>query len=282
MSTATVPLVSVVTVVRNAARTLQRTFDSLAAQDWPRIEHVVVDGGSTDGTVDVIRKNAKRIAWWRSAPDGGISAAFNIGLARATGQLVGILSAGDAYEPGAIGASVAALAERPDAGFSFGACRYRLGSSRDFVIQPDADYAGSITVRMPAINHATVIARAELYRRHGGFSRAWRYAMDYELVLRWHRRGIVGVALERVLADVELGGVSQRRYLGSLTEVLRISLRHGARPLPAARAFVVGAGKHLASRAIASSVGEDVALRLRQRVNGRIERPPCAEVATHA
>src|SRR5688572_22673033 len=96
------PLVSVVTVTFNAARTLQATIDSVVKQDYPRLEHIVVDGGSTDGTVDIIRANALRLASWSSEPDGGIYDAMNKGAAKATGDWVIFLNADDAfYDAGA-------------------------------------------------------------------------------------------------------------------------------------------------------------------------------------
>ena len=77
--------VSIITVFYNSARTLERTLQSVLDQSYSDIEYIVVDGGSTDGSRQLIEKYAERLAWWVSQPDGGISAAFNKGLARATG-----------------------------------------------------------------------------------------------------------------------------------------------------------------------------------------------------
>ena len=77
--------VSIITVFYNSARTLERTLQSVLDQSCGDIEHIVVDGGLTDGSRQLIEKYAERLAWWVSQPDGGISAAFNKGLARATG-----------------------------------------------------------------------------------------------------------------------------------------------------------------------------------------------------
>jgi glycosyltransferase involved in cell wall biosynthesis len=92
----TPPRISVVTVCRNAASTLQATLDSVSEQDYPHVEHIVIDGGSGDGTVDIVRRNAGRLAHWSSEPDSGIYDAMNKGVAKATGDWVLFLNADDA------------------------------------------------------------------------------------------------------------------------------------------------------------------------------------------
>ena len=89
------PLVSIITVTRNAAATLERTLQSVLLQTYPYIEYIIIDGASTDGTVNLIRTEADRIAYWVSEPDGGLYDAMNKGLARATGHYVWFLNAGD-------------------------------------------------------------------------------------------------------------------------------------------------------------------------------------------
>ena len=103
------PLVSIVTVVHNRARTLPRAIDSVLAQEYPELEYIVVDGCSTDGTVDVIRRYEHHIDVWISEPDRGISEAFNKGVALARGQIIGLLNSDDWYEAGAVSAAVRAL-----------------------------------------------------------------------------------------------------------------------------------------------------------------------------
>jgi len=89
------PVVSVITVVFNSVNLLERTIQSILNQTWPNIEHIIIDGGSKDGTVDIIRKYDDRIAYWISEPDGGLYDAMNKGLAAATGDFVWFLNSGD-------------------------------------------------------------------------------------------------------------------------------------------------------------------------------------------
>src|SRR6185295_16144009 len=95
------PLVSVVTIVRNGAHTLSRTIESVLSQDFPDIEYIVVDGGSTDGTLELLRANQDQIAIWISEADQGISDAFNKGIALSRGEIIGLLNSDDWYEAGA-------------------------------------------------------------------------------------------------------------------------------------------------------------------------------------
>jgi len=96
------PLVSVVTVVYNGVDTIERTIRGVLGQTWPNIEHIIVDGGSTDGTLDVLRRYEDRIALWTSGPDEGIFDAMNKGVASCAGEWVGLINADDWYPPGAV------------------------------------------------------------------------------------------------------------------------------------------------------------------------------------
>jgi glycosyltransferase involved in cell wall biosynthesis len=114
------PLVTIVTPSYNQARFLEATLRSVLEQDYPNIEYLVVDGASTDNSVEIIRKYADKIAWWVSEKDSGQSDAVNKGLRRARGEIVGWLNSDDVYQPGAIAAAVAAFRFHPEAGVVYG------------------------------------------------------------------------------------------------------------------------------------------------------------------
>ena len=128
------PKVSVITPSYNQARFLERTIRSVLHQGYSNLEYIVIDGGSTDGSVDVIRRYADRLAFWVSEPDRGQANAVNKGMARVTGDVVGWVNSDDFYYPGAIHAAVDAFATDPTIGFVYG--RGNRVDERDELIEP--------------------------------------------------------------------------------------------------------------------------------------------------
>ena len=114
------PLVSIVTPSYNQARFLEAALCSVLEQDYPNMEYLVVDGASTDGSVDIIHRYADRLAWWVSEKDSGQAEAINKGLRRAHGEIVGWLNSDDIYQPGAIAAAVKAFRSHPEAAVVYG------------------------------------------------------------------------------------------------------------------------------------------------------------------
>jgi GT2 family glycosyltransferase len=220
------PLVSVITVCRNAATTLPQTLRSVVAQTYPWIEHIVIDGASNDGTLDLLGR-AERLSGWVSEPDQGISDAFNKGLSLARGAIIGILNADDAYLPDAVAASVEALQANPGSAWAFGDCTF-LRDGREVLHRAgDPEYARCIGSRMPVINHPTVFVRRQAYERCGLFRTDLRLAMDYELLLRFHRAGLHGHYVPRTLARMALGGASCQHILEAYRESAEVSVAHG-------------------------------------------------------
>lgn len=108
------PLVSIVTVVYNGAATLERTIQSVLAQSYNNIEYIIVDGGSTDGTLDLLRRYESELDLWESSKDKGIYDAMNKGVARCTGEWVALINADDWYEPDTVERVMAAAQGRSD------------------------------------------------------------------------------------------------------------------------------------------------------------------------
>jgi glycosyltransferase involved in cell wall biosynthesis len=204
--------VSIITAVRNGAASIGRTLDSVAAQDYPDLEHVVVDGASTDDTIELLRARDGGRVRWKSERDAGVYDAFNKGLKLASGEWIGFLGAGDCFasahsvsqliaaaQPGNIEAVFADLAiVAADTGAVVR--RYRSAS-----FSPRRVRAGY----MPA--HPTLLLRRSIYERFGGYDTSYRIAGDFELVARVFAAGQIRYAyLPEVLVLMEDGGLSNR------------------------------------------------------------------------
>jgi len=135
------PLVSIVTPSYNQGRFLEATLHSVLEQGYPNIEYLVVDGASTDNSVEIIRKYADKITWWVSEKDSGQSEAVNKGLRRARGEIVGWLNSDDVYQPGAIAAAVTAFRSHPEAGVVYGDALAIDADGRSFNVMPARQYS---------------------------------------------------------------------------------------------------------------------------------------------
>ena len=133
----TLPLVSIITPSFNQAQFLEATIQSVLGQEYPRIEYIVVDGGSKDGSVDVIQKYAGRLAWWVSEQDKGQTDAINKGFNRATGDILAWINSDDTYNPQAVGQAVKQLMDNPEVGLVYADCNY-------------IDEAGNVIGKFPA------------------------------------------------------------------------------------------------------------------------------------
>ena len=191
------PLVSIVTPSFNQARYIEATIRSVLAQDYPHIEYLIVDGGSTDGTVDIIKKytlesgsklpegQRHQVNWWASGPDKGQTDAINKGFGRAQGQILAWLNSDDTYEPGAISAAVKYLMDHPDVGMVYGNCNFineegrvigKFGSA-----QTDYRLLRRGYVHIP---QQTMFFRAALWKQVGPLDASFYFAMDYDLWTR--------------------------------------------------------------------------------------------------
>ncbi len=239
---ATTPAVSVVTVTMNAVRHFDRMVDSLHGQSFRDFEHVVVDGGSTDGTVG---RAQARIRADRdvciSEPDRGISDAFNKGVALSRGAYVQFLNADDWMSSDQLEQAVAAL-ERSGADFVFGDLIFYVDGRPAYRYRGDADYVRLLHKRMPSINHPTVLARRSAFERIGLFDPNLRCAMEYDWFLRLHTVGGWGVYEPRIVGHMTHEGVSNLQFRRTIDEVRRIAVHHGRNPLLA----TVEAGSRLA------------------------------------
>jgi glycosyltransferase involved in cell wall biosynthesis len=224
------PVVSIVTIMLNAALTLERTMASVQEQSFGSIEHVLVDGGSTDNTLDIINRTARQQDVWISEKDRGISDAFNKGVALSRGKYILILNADDWMSPDQIACAVAAL-EKTGADFVFGDLIFYEGDRPLFRYAGDPDYARAIHRRWPSVGHPTTLAARRCFERIGLFDTGYRNAMDYDWLLRLHRAGARGVYCADVVAHMTHDGVSNNLFARTVEEVRQIVIAHGRDPM---------------------------------------------------
>lgn len=227
------PVVSIVSPSLNHGRYVEATVRSVLAQDYPRLEYVVMDGGSTDGTLEVLARHRPALRYF-SGPDGGQAAAINAGFRMTTGEILGWLNSDDLYEPGAVSAAVRFFAEHPEVALVYGEAVFidadggevgprthaqpfdlaRMVRDGDFIVQPAAFF------------------RRAAFEAVGGLDESLRWSMDYDLWLKIGRRFPVAY-VPRLWARYRWTGENKtaRGGLDRLAELERVGRRHGGRGL---------------------------------------------------
>jgi len=199
------PLVSVITPVLNSASTLELTLVSVAAQTYPNIEHVVIDGGSTDGTIDVLRRFRSAVPLrWVTEEDTGMYAAINKGLGLAQGEVLSYLNGDDLYLPWSVRLAVSALASGGDLAFGDVLVLSKEGGlSRSVGIQFYPRFRPQ-TYAYRSMGQPSVFWRRKVSDTVGGFDERMRYGGDFEYWLRTGTSGFRFTHVREVLA-VEVG-----------------------------------------------------------------------------
>ncbi len=180
--------VSIVTPSFNQARFLERTIRSVLEQNYPCIEYLLVDGGSTDGSREIIQKYAHQLAWWVSEPDQGQTDAINKGFSRATGEILAWINSDDTYNPGAISAAVNFLQENPQVGMVYADTNFIDENDRLIGRFPAAqtDYT-RLRRGYVHIPQQAAFWRADLWHKVGPLDPSFYFAMDYDLWVRLAR-----------------------------------------------------------------------------------------------
>jgi len=220
-------LASVITITFNSIKTIERTIDSIVSQTYPLVEYIVIDGGSNDGTVELLKRRSDVIDLWLSEPDGGISDAFNKGIALATGEYIAVVNSDDWLEPAHLAIAVGAL-RSTGADFVFGDLMLHSENAMpDHLMLGDRHYRRRLLHTMPHINHPSLVCRRRVYEAHGLFDTNLRSAMDYEWLLRGHRAGVVGSYVPGLMSHMSMAGVSHQQFSRGLREVCAVSIRYG-------------------------------------------------------
>ena len=222
--------ISVITITYNSEKTLEETILSVAAQDYRDFEYLIIDGGSTDTTVEIIKKYENVVTKWISEPDRGISDAFNKGIRMATGEVICLINSDDILAENAL--QTIAREIRPETDILYGNAIYFGQNQKPFRVRPheDLDYFR----KGMALVHPATFVRKRAYEKYGTFDLGYRCAMDRELLLRMYLAGARFQYVDRDFAKMRMGGVSIQSYLGiTVPEDVAISIRYGMSPVEA-------------------------------------------------
>jgi glycosyltransferase involved in cell wall biosynthesis len=262
------PTITVVTPSFNAATTIEETLRSVREQDHPHVEHVVVDGGSTDGTVEILRR-AEGVRYV-SEPDRGLSHAMNKGVAMAGGDVIGWLNGDDVYLPGALRAVGEAFVAHPGTDWATGRCRIVDGDGREIRRAASAykntllrRYSRALYLTQNFISAPATFARREAYLRHP-FREDYTMSMDYDVFLQLAQAGDP-IVLDRDLACFRMmeGTLSMSNFERQFAEHAEQARAHGAgHPVPVAinqamsRAIVLVYRSLRATRSLRQRLGD--------------------------
>jgi glycosyltransferase len=205
--------ISVITAVRNRVATVGEALDSVHSQSWPDVEHVVIDGVSTDGTLELLETRRSEIAVLVSERDSGIYDALNKGLKLATGDVIGLMHSDDIYADEHVLADIAAAFADPDIDAAYGDLDYVSQTDTTRVIRHwrSGEYSPRRLAQGWMPPHPTLYLRRHVIERWGGFDASFRIAADYDAILRYFGRGRIRSAyVPRVLVKMRVGGESNR------------------------------------------------------------------------
>lgn len=208
------PLVSIITVAFNAEATIGDTIQSVLSQDYPHIEFVIVDGASTDATIDIVKKHQDKIAKFVSEPDKGIYDGMNKGVALSSGNIVGILNSDDFYASDTvISEMVACFEEEIDAVYADLDYVDPVDASKIIRRWKSGPYKAGAFKKGWMPPHPTFFVKKSVYERFGDFTLKLKSAADYEFMLRViEKHGIQLNYLPKTIVKMRTGGVSNASY----------------------------------------------------------------------
>lgn len=233
--------ISIITVCYNSAATISNTLQSVREQTYADIEHIVVDGGSSDDTLALVAAEGVHVAKLVSEPDGGIYDAMNKGLAIATGEVVGFLNSDDVFAGADVVSKIAQVMKDPLVDACYGDLVYVATEDMSKVVRywKSREYQVGLCARgwMPA--HPTFYVRRKVYQCHGGFDLSLKLQADFEMALRLLDISQIRTAyLPEILVRMRIGGASNsslKNIIKGNIEAARACRKHG---LPGGVVFV--------------------------------------------
>lgn len=253
------PVISIVTVCFNSARTLEETMKSVLEQNYPALDYVVIDGGSTDGTLDIIDRYKDRLGYLKSEPDRGISDAFNKGIMNAKGDIICIINSDDILLPGAL----RAVAEHYDENVDVFRCNVIINNK-------DTGFKGRDipSMKFPLfplfvnVDHQGTFVSAKAYRKWGLYDENFRFMMDHDFLARCYQGGAKFKYVPVDAAEFRLGGVSVASISEKKYDIEHVVLNQGGSMLCAKLCYLYFWTFDLAKRIVIKLFGIDALKRM--------------------
>ncbi len=219
--------VSIVTPSLNQAGFITETIESVLSQDYPNIEYIVMDGGSADGTLAIIEKYSRHLAYWESGPDKGQADAINRGMARATGDILAYLNSDDVLVPGAVQAIVEGFSLHPDAGVIYGATEKI--DEHGCVVKPPflTPYSKKLHKTLCLVPQPSSFYSRAAWEQHGPFDTSLHYVLDWDFLLKVEKTFSI-VAIDTLISRFRVYSSTKSASGGwpRLEEIARISHKH--------------------------------------------------------
>ena len=219
------PKISIITVSYNAVATIEQTILSVINQTYENIEYIIIDGGSTDGTIDIIKKYEDKIAYWVSEKDKGIYDAMNKGINISKGDIIGIINADDFFIHNNVICNIIDAFKNEKVDILHGNIIYFDESKYKFRIKP-CENIENIKKSM-CINHPTCFVKKDIYEKFGYFNTKYEIAADYELMLRFFKKNLNFKYINEDMIYFRAGGISNKFSKNTLIETRDISISYG-------------------------------------------------------
>lgn len=216
------PLLTVITVVRNGEKTLERTIQSVLSQTYPAIEYIIVDGASTDQTLEIIRRYDDRLAYWLSEPDGGLYDAMNKGIALASGEWIHLLNADDRYYNDSVLAQILSHLHPQKTNYFSMMIESETGTQRLWSF-PFQYWKLYLSAYLP---HPTLLVSRTQYEQIGLYDTSLKIAADHDLIMRLLHHFPANFQ-DIVISIMKAGGLSGQNIIQGFSEFRDVSARHG-------------------------------------------------------
>lgn len=222
------PLVSIITAVRNSGALLEKTILSIVSQRYENFEYIIIDGASTDGSIEIIKKYQNAIDYWISEPDQGIYEAWNKGLLVSKGDWIGFVGAGDTYYKDAIENYINGILKTGEKNLEYISSKNDLIAGKDKVIRTiGSKWEWKRFKKYMNVAHVGSLHHKSLFQKYGYFDPSYNICGDYEFLLR-PRENLIAGYIDKVTTRMRSGGISHNSDQ-ALKEAMRAKIITGKR-----------------------------------------------------